>query len=218
MARPQSDIDAGRKLLLETLEILVQERGATDFSMTDLATKAGMSPSNIYRFFESKESLLEAVAEEWFADKVAVMIDVTASDLPARDKMLAFFGQRFVLMQSRFSDDPELFKSYCALGSQYFESVGGYIDLGDHYLAMIVAEAMGEGYFAGLSIDRCVSLINQMVQPYCNPEMLSMMGNLLSEEKLAMIIDTIFAGLKSDGDQVVRANTVFQNPTMKVVL
>jgi AcrR family transcriptional regulator len=197
MARPQTDIDAGRKLLLATVETMVKQRGAIDISMTDLATQAGMSPSNIYRFFESKEALLEAVAEEWFADKIEVMERVTAQELPARDKMRAFFCQRFILMQARLYDDPELFKSYCTLGQQHFEVVRGYVDLGDHYLAMIVAEAMDEGYFSGLTIDKCVSLINQMVQPYCNPELLGTMMHMLSPEKLTAIIDTIFAGLSA---------------------
>lgn len=195
MARPQTDIEAGRKLLLAMVEALVKERGGIDISMSELATRAGMSPSNVYRFFESKEVLLEAVAGDWFADKVAVMEEIVASGMSAREKMLAFFGRRFALMRARFEEDPELFKSYCELGHQHFEVVRGYVDLGDHYLAMVVAEAMEEGYFTGLSIDQCVSLINQMVNPYCSPDTMVMMLHNLSQEKLAIIIDTIFAGL-----------------------
>jgi AcrR family transcriptional regulator len=199
MARPQTDIEAGRTLLLQTVERLVKARGAADISMTELAAEAGMSPSNIYRFFENKEALLEAVAEDWFADKVAVMEEVTASDMQVRDKMQAFFGRRFVLMQMRFEDDPELFKSYAELGSLYIEVTRGYVDLGDHYLANIVAEALEQGYFGSLTIDEAVSLINQMLQPYCNPTMITMLYPKLSLEKLAMILDTIFAGLGKNG-------------------
>jgi len=196
MARPQADIEAGRKLLLDTIEIMIQQRGAIDLSMTDLATAAGMSPSNVYRFFESKEAVMEAVAEDWFADKIQVMEEVVASEAPANEKMLAFFGRRFVLMKARYEEDPELFVNYSTLGQQHIEVIRGYIDLGDHYLAMIVADAMDQGHFSGLSIDDTVSLINQMVQPYCNPDMLPQMGQRLSEEKLATIIDAIFVGLK----------------------
>jgi TetR/AcrR family transcriptional regulator, repressor of the ameABC operon len=195
MPRPQTDIEAGRKLLLATVEEMVRARGAADLSMTELAAEAGMSPSNIYRFFESKEALLEAVAEDWFADKIAVMEQVAASDLPAQQKMLAFFARRFALMRGRYEEDPELFKSYCQLGNQYFDVVRGYVDLGDHYLSMIVAEAMEEGYFEGFSIDQAVSLINQMVFPYCSPDTMKSILHNLSEEKLALIIDTIFRGL-----------------------
>ncbi len=196
MARPQADIEAGRKLLLDTVDQMVRQRGAIDLSMSELAMAAGMSQSNIYRFFESKEAVMEAVAEDWFADKIQVMEEVTASAAEPKEKMVAFFGRRFALMQSRLEEDPELFSSYCALGAAHFEVVRGYVDLGDHYLAMIVAEAMDQGYFPGLSIDETVSLINQMVQPYCNPELLATIGHRLSQEKLSIIIDTIFVGLK----------------------
>jgi AcrR family transcriptional regulator len=196
MARPQTDIDATRRQLLEVVDDLVRERGSADISMTDLAAAAGMSPSNLYRFFENREALLEAVAEKFFARKIEVMEEVTASDLPVREKMYDYFARRFVLMVEQYAADPDLLKSYLEIGNQHFEVVRGYVDLGDHYLSLIVAEAMEQGYFEGLSIDQTVSLINQMVQCYTNPEAIIYIGTgKLKVEKLAMILDTIFAGL-----------------------
>jgi AcrR family transcriptional regulator len=55
MARPHTDIEAGRQQLLDIVEDIVRQRGGVDLSMTDLAVAAGMSPANLYRFFESKE-------------------------------------------------------------------------------------------------------------------------------------------------------------------
>jgi len=196
MARPQTDIDAGRTTLLEVVDDLVRKRGAVDISMTDLAAAAGMSPSNLYRFFDNKEALLEAVAERFFAEKVRIMVDVTESDLPVQDKMYQFFGRRYLAMVEQYEAEPDLLKSYLEIGQQYFEVVRGYVDLGDHYLSLIVAEAMELGYFEGLSIDEAVSLINQMVQCYTNPDALFFVGTTkLRVEKLATIIETIFRGL-----------------------
>jgi AcrR family transcriptional regulator len=198
MARPQTDIEAGRLELLEAVEDIVRQRGAVDISLVELASSVGMSASNIYRFFDSKEALLEAVAEKWFADKVAIMDDVVASHLPIREKIYAYFARRFTLNRERFESEPELFKSYCELGTQYFEVVRGYVDLGDHYLATLVAEAQDQGYFEGLTIDQAVSLINQMVHVYVNPDMLLYLAPKLSEQKLAVIVDTLFTGLGSN--------------------
>jgi AcrR family transcriptional regulator len=198
MARPQTDIEAGRAELLEVVDDLVRKRGAVDISMTDLAAAAGMSPSNLYRFFDSKEALLEAVAERFFDEKVRIMVEVTESDLPVRQKMYDYFARRFVVMVEKYEAEPDLLKSYLEIGQQYFEVVRGYVDLGDHYLALIVAEAMEQGYFTGLSIDETVSLINQMVQCYTNPEAIIYIGNnKLRVEKLALIVDAIFDGLGS---------------------
>lgn len=210
MARPQTDKEAGRQLLLQTVEQIVRNRGAIDISMTELASAAGMSPSNIYRFFESKEAVLEAVAEQWFADKTAIMEEVVASDLAARDKMLAFFARRFELQKQRFNEEPDLFQSYCALGNAHFEVVRGYVDLADHYLSMVVVEAMDQGYFSGMSIDETVSLLNQMLQCYCNPDLLITISHRLSLEKLTIMIDTIFTGLG-------RADSAQHKPTVTLV-
>ena len=197
MARPQTDIEATRHRLLEVVDDLVRQRGSADISMTDLAAAAGMSPSNLYRFFENKEALLEAVAEKWFAEKIWIMEEVTASDLPVREKMYQYFARRFALMVQQYEAEPDLLKSYLEIGNQYFEVVRGYVDLGDHYLALIVAEAMEQGHFEGLSIDESVSLINQMVQCYTNPDAIIYIGTgKLKAKKLARIVDTIFAGLR----------------------
>ncbi len=195
MARPQTDIEAGRTMLLAIAEEMIRDRGAVDISMAELAAAASMSPSNIYRFFESKEALFEAFAEHWFAEKALIMEEVVASDLLARDKMYAFFQRRFAVMVARFAQEPDLFRSYCELGGRHFEVVRGYVDLGDHFLAMIVAEAMEQGHFQGVSIDRAVSLINLMIQPFCNPDLIAQLAVMPTEEKLGQIIDTIFAGL-----------------------
>lgn len=196
MARPQTDIEAGRTALLEVVDNLIRKRGAVDISMTDLAAAAGMSPSNLYRFFDNKEALLEAVAERFFAEKIQIMVEVTESDLPVRDKMYQYFARRYLAIVEQYEAEPDLLKSYLEIGQQYFEVVRGYVDLGDHYLAIIVAEAMEQGYFEGLSIDETVSLINQMVQCYTNPDTLFYIGTIkLSVTKLALIVDAIFLGL-----------------------
>lgn len=196
MARPQTDIEAARIALLEVVDDLVRERGAVDISMTDLAAAAGMSVSNLYRFFDNKEALLEAVAERFFAEKVGIMVEVTESDLPVRDKMYQYFARRYLAMVEQYEAEPDLLKSYLEIGQLYFEVVRGYVDLGDHYLSLIVAEAMEQGYFQGLSIDTAVSLINQMVQCYTNPDALFYIGTAkLKVDKLAIIVDTIFEGL-----------------------
>jgi AcrR family transcriptional regulator len=196
MARPQTDIDAGRIALLEVVDDLVRRRGSVDISMTDLAAAAGMSPSNLYRFFDNKEALLEAVAERFFAEKIQIMVEVTESDLPVQDKMYQYFARRYLVMVAQYEAEPDLLKSYLEIGQQYFEVVRGYVDLGDHYLSLIVAEAMEQGYFEGLSIDETVSLINQMVQCYTNPDALFYVGTAkLRVEKLATIVETIFRGL-----------------------
>ncbi|MFM6950791.1 MAG: TetR/AcrR family transcriptional regulator [Novosphingobium sp.] len=206
MARPQTDIQAGREQLLDLVMEIIEERGNAGFTVTDLASRAGMSPASLYRYFENKEAVIEAVAERWFAPKVAIMEEVVASDLPPRRKMYEFYARRFVHLRAMWAKDPVAFATYCELGDEHFELVRSYIDLGDHYLGLIIGEAMADGFFAGLDVDEAISLVNQITGCYTNIGVMQHLMARLSEEKLARIIDATFDGL-SAADRGARAVT-----------
>ncbi len=197
MARPQTDLDGGRAELLALMVGLIEERGSSAFTMTELAARAGMSTANLYRYFASKEALIEAVAEHWFQPKVEIMEEVVASDLSPRRKLYEFYARRFARMKAEWERDPVVFANYVELGKEHFELVRSYVDLGDHYLAMIIGEAMAEGYFAGLSIDEAISLVNQMTSVYVNIGAMEQIMPKLTTDKLARIVDAVFDGLSA---------------------
>jgi AcrR family transcriptional regulator len=195
MARPQADIEAGREALIGHVVDLIEERGSAAITMTEIAARAGMSPANLYRFYDSKEALVEAVAEHWFRPKVAIMEEVVGSDLPPRRKMYEFYARRFAMMKAEWERDPVAFANYVELGKENFELVRSYVDLGDHYLAMIIGEAMADGHFAGLDVDEAISLINQITSVYVNIGAMELVMPKLTEDKLARIVDAVFDGL-----------------------
>ncbi len=201
MPRPETDIEATRIRIMDAADRIIQDKGAISFTMTDLATAVGMSPSNLYRFFESKDALAEAMAGEWFAELLVIMEGLVSADMPVEEKLYQFFAKRVVIKRARYEDDPELFESYMELGDEHFEVIKGYVDLADHYMASILAEAMERGYFKGLELDTVVSLVNTMVQPFCNPRLMMQMMHLATEERLRMVIDTILNGMRAGEKQ-----------------
>lgn len=197
MARPQTDLDSGREAILALMVELIEERGSSAFTMTELAARANMSTANLYRYFESKDALIEAVAEHWFQPKIEIMEEVVASALNPRRKMYEFYARRFARMKAEWERDPVAFANYVELGKEHFELVRSYIDLGDHYLAVIIGEAMAEGHFEGLTIDEAISLVNQMTSVYVNIGAMEQVMPKLTTDKLARIIDAMFDGLSA---------------------
>lgn len=197
MARPQTDIDAGRLRLIELAIAMIEERGGSAMTIAEIAARAGMSPASLYRYFDSKEALIEAVTEHWFQPKVDIMEEVVASDLPPRRKMFEFFARRFALMKGEWEADPVAFSTYIEIGRENYDLIRSYVDLGDHYLAEIIGEAMAEGHFSGLSVDETLSLINQMVSIYVNISSMEPVMHRLTTDKLARIIDAVFDGLSA---------------------
>ncbi len=66
--RPQvrsraKDIDAGRQSVMDAALAVLADVGTGDVRMRDVAERAGLHVSEVYRFFRSKEDLLCALAE-----------------------------------------------------------------------------------------------------------------------------------------------------------
>lgn len=187
---------------------LVKERGA-EISFPVALAESGLSRSRFEELFPDFDDLFDAVAQVWLTAHMQAMEEVLATDLPPNRKMYEFFRRRFAISRQRFEEDPATFRLICEMGAANFERVRSYVDLADHYLCELIAEAQADGYFPGLEIDAALSLINQMVSPYTLPDSLIYISNRLSEEKLARIIDTIFAGLSGEaGESAGGVNTI----------
>ena len=159
-----------RTRLLHVAERMIEERGDA-VSIGALSVFAGVPRARVEAIFPDDDSLFDAVVETWFDEHTAIMEEVVASDLPPNRKMYEFFARRFRLNRERYRANPAAFKAYCELGAAQFERIRGYVDLADHYLCELIAQAQAEGAFEGLAIDRALSLINQMVLPYTLAEL-----------------------------------------------
>ena len=205
----ENEIDELRSRFAREAMALI-ERTGEEVSRTRLAAELGIARARIDTVFPGEGDLLEAVTAEWFAPKLAVMDEVMASGLPPRRKMYEFFARRFRLLRQNYRYDPATFNLYVEMGERYFEYARSYIDLADHYLCELIAEAQAEGFLEGLEVDTAMSLINQMVICYLQPYMIAMIDERLSEEKLALIVGAIFDGLDTQdggarGTQDIRA-------------
>ena len=208
MAISNETRQAERKRIARMMLDLVKERGA-EASYAIAVTESGLTRSRFEQIFEDYDDLFDAIAHIWLAPHMEVMEEVLQSDLPPNRIMYEFFRRRFVISRDRFREDPEYFTMICEMGAANFERVRSYVDLADHYLCEVIVRAQAEGHLAGLEIDETLSLINQMVSNYTLPDALLYLGEKLSEEKLARIVDTIFIGLSGEtGESARGVNTI----------
>lgn len=197
-----------RKRIAQLVLDLVKERGA-EISYAAAVSESGVTRARFEQLFADYDDLFDAIAHLWLSDHLRAMEEVLATDLPPNRKMYEFFRRRFVISRQRWRDDPANFKIICEMGAANMEKVRSYVDLADHYLCEIIVEAQADGYFAGLEIDETLPLINQMVSNYTLPDRLIYLGDRLSEERLARIVDTIFLGLSSEaGGAAGGVNTI----------
>jgi len=201
------EIASERRRLADRALQMCLKRGE-EIPLQKLAAEEGIARARAEQIFVDDDGLFEAVAELWMEPLIAEMEDVLASDLPPNRKMYEFFVRRFRISRERYRSDPAGFALLCELGAARFEKVRSFVDLADHYLSELIAQAQADGYFPGFEIDMTLSLVNQMVGSYTFPDALLYIDDKLSEEKLAHIIDTIFAGLSAENAGASGVNTI----------
>ena len=190
----EEELEQERRKVVRAAMAAMERRGE-EMTRSKLVAELGIARTRLDTLFTDAAALFDAVVAEWFAPKLAVMDEVMASDLPIRRKLYEFFARRFILLRDNYRRDPAAFRLYIEMGEQHFERARSFIDLADHYLCELIAEAQAEGYFPELAINEALSLINQIANCYIQPYHIAMLEDRLSEEKLARIIDTLFAGL-----------------------
>ena len=201
------ELASERRRLAEQALKLCLKRGE-EIPWQKLAAEEGIARARVEQIFADDDGLFESLAELWMEPHIAEMEDVLASDLPPNRKMYEFFVRRFRISRERYRSDPAGFALLCELGAARFEKVRSFVDLADHYLSELIAQAQADGYFPGFEIDMALSLINQMVGNYTLPDALLYIDEKLSEEKLAHIIDSIFVGLSAENGGASGVNTL----------
>lgn len=188
--------DERQRLVKLTFELT--KRYGRSISVSDLAAETRIARTRLLEIFEDDNALFDGIVEEWFAPKLAIMDEVMASDLPSRRKLYEFVARRYVQQRDQFRADPTGFRVFLELGEQHFERARSYIDLADHYMCELIAQAQADGYFEGLELNDALSLINQMLNCYIQPINLTYMDARLNEEKLGRIVDAMFDGLSGE--------------------
>lgn len=84
--RAQSTHDVRRAQVLEAARVCFGRSGFRGASMQEICAEARMSPGALYRYFPSKEAIIEAIAEEERCDAAAI-VETMRGTAPLIDRM-----------------------------------------------------------------------------------------------------------------------------------
>ena len=83
--------DDTRARIMETAEALFRRLGFNKTAVADIAAELGMSPANVYRFFPSKNAIVEAICQRCLAEVEEQAWAIARAKGPAADKLERLF-------------------------------------------------------------------------------------------------------------------------------
>jgi AcrR family transcriptional regulator len=134
--------------ILVMAERLFREIGYRKTTVSDIAKALRMSPANVYRFFESKRQINEAVAERLLFDMETELATIAGrSDVPASERLLAFIEASNRFSTERFTANRRLHEMVEVAMTESWEVVHRHIVRFDEILCRLVADGVRSGEF-----------------------------------------------------------------------
>ena len=156
--------------------------GYAKTTVSDLAKSIGFSKAYIYKFFDSKEAIGEAICSKTLTAIVAAVEEAMAGATTPTEKFRRMFKVLVTTSVSLFFNDRKLYDVAAYAAAEQWPSARVYCERITQILAEIVREGRENGEFERKTpLDETVHAIDLVVQPYVNPLVLQYILNVAEE-------------------------------------
>ena len=142
--------------------------GPTRMTVVGIAADLGMTHANIYRYFASKEALLEAVSAAWLRELDAALTATADAPDPADDKLERMILEIARRYRDKVERDPRLFEIF----AEAYDRDGPLSRRHRARLRGLVDRVIEEGLAAGLigkDRNRAASLVFDLAFRFIHP-------------------------------------------------
>jgi AcrR family transcriptional regulator len=160
-------------MILEVAERLFREIGYRKTTVADIAKALRMSSANVYRFFESKKAINEAVAERLMAEMEAdLSAIVTRSSAPAAERFREFVRALNGISTERFTTERRMHEMVEVAMAESWEVVHRHIARVDDMLCRLVADGARSGEFQVEDPMVAARCVHAAIIRFCHPALI----------------------------------------------
>ena len=137
-----------RERILEAAEQVFRRFGPQKTTVVDVARALGVSHGSVYRHFDSKAALRDAVVEAWLRRTSDPLIAIANSDLPPPERLRAWFDALLSSKRLKVTADPEMFLVTRNIFAEAREVVNGHVGHLVEQIETILRAGVASGDFA----------------------------------------------------------------------
>ncbi len=121
--------------------------GYTKTTVADIAKACGMSPGNVYRFFDSKASINEAIARVMLAEVEERAEEILARSQPAAERLRGFLVEVHEMTRERYVDQSQVHEMVAAAISERWHVIEDHLRHMRAMLQRIIEDGVQSGEF-----------------------------------------------------------------------
>jgi len=168
-ARP----DDTRARIVETAEALFRRLGYAKTAVADIAAELDMSPANVYRFFSSKNAIVEAICQRCLSELDERMWAAARSRAPAADRMEKLFLEIYLYHKDNLISEKRVHDIVLVAMENNWAAIDAHIQMMCNVIEMILRDGIASGEFEPVEPRETSELIKRAMLHYCHPLMVA---------------------------------------------
>lgn len=162
-----------RDRILAEAERLFRAYGYSKTTVADVAAACEMSPANVYRFFESKAAINEAITEVVMARMEAMSLAIVREARPATERLLRLVleGHRFTCEQ--YLNESRVHEIVAKAMDEQWSVIDAHIQRLRGYYRMVIEDGVRSGEFQAADLEACSTCVFNAVIPFCHPQIVA---------------------------------------------
>ena len=172
-AQPRAKPDDTRARIIETAEALFRRLGFAKTAVADIAGELGMSPANVYRFFPSKNAIVEAICQRCLSELDEKAWAVARSRASAGARIERLFLEIMKYHLENLIEEKRVNDIVLVAMENNWDAVQAHMERIRAIIEVILRDGIESGEFERVEPHETSLLIKKAMVAFCHPLMLA---------------------------------------------
>lgn len=172
MSRPASPSLTAASIL-ESAKAQVRRFGEAKTNMVDIARAMGVSHATLYRFYKSKNAVLDAIVQEAMSDEIDMAKTHINAAGPALERLYGLFIDLHYRKRKRFISDQEIHNLHHRILVERPDMIVDYSRMIAKLVEQLVNQAVSKGEWKINDVPRAARVICDAMTVYIHPTLIS---------------------------------------------
>jgi AcrR family transcriptional regulator len=172
-AQAKTKPDDTRARIIETAEALFRRLGYAKTAVADIAAELDMSPANVYRFFPSKNAIVEAICQRCLSELDERMWAAARSRAAASTRVEKLFQEVFNYHKDNLITEKRVHDIVLIAMENNWAAIETHVQVMRNVIELILRDGIESGEFEPVDPRASAEMIKRAMLHFCHPLMVA---------------------------------------------
>jgi AcrR family transcriptional regulator len=189
-----TETDTRTRILL-VAERLFREIGYQKTTVADIAKVLKMSPANVYRFFDSKTAIHQAVARRLMSEVEAAVETIASEPLPPKQRLREILATIHHMNSERYVGDAKLHEMVALAMEEAWDICDAHIARLGEMVGKVIGEGVAAGQFRPCDVEQTAKCVCISMCRFFHPQMIAECADKQIDVPLDIMIEFVIGAI-----------------------